>query len=299
MSDFILSATRREFVAASLAAGVASGAAAPRDRISLAAWSLNRSFRAGMWKNLDLPKVIREKLGIDALEYVNQFFENPTLGYLRRLKRACEQNGVTSVLIMVDDEDPMAAPERKDRMDAAIAHRKWVDTAHFLGCHAIRCNMRGGPPEWKQDRDLVGRAAESFNNLLDYAKGSGLKIVIENHGGSSSDPDVLVAVMKAVNNPNFGLMVDLGNWNKGDDHYEAIRKTLPWAKSISVKDIPGWDLEKKLRQCLDSGYHGYWGIESGARDLPAGSSPEATFEAEIQAVLKTKAALERVVLKKA
>ncbi|MBI4876468.1 MAG: sugar phosphate isomerase/epimerase [Acidobacteria bacterium] len=286
-------------MAATLAAGAASAAPAAQDRISLAAWSLNRSFRAGKWKNLELPKILRDKLGIDALEYVNQFFENPTLGYLRRLKRACEQSGVTSVLIMVDDEDPMAAPDRKDRMDAAIAHRKWVDVAHFLGCHAIRCNMRGGPADWKQDPDLVSRAAESFSDLLTYAQGSGLKIVIENHGGSSSNPDVLAALMKKINHPNFGLMVDLGNWNKGDDHYEAIRKTLPWAKSVSVKDVPGWDLEKKLRQCLDSGYHGFWGVESGARDLPAGSSPDATFDAEIQAALKIKAVLERVVLKRA
>jgi len=274
-------------------------AAAPADRISLAAWSLNRSFRAGKWKNLELPKIIREKLGIDALEYVTQYFEVPTMQYLKQLKRQCEANGVTSVLIMVDQEDPMAGPDRKERMDAAISHRKWVDAAHFLGCHAIRCNMRGGPPEWKQDKDLVDRAAESFRNLLDYAKGSGLKVLIENHGGSSSDPDILTAVMKKVNNPLFGMLVDLGNWNKGDDQYEAVRKALPWAKGISVKDAPGYDLEKKLRMCMATGYHGFWGIESGARELPAGATPDQIFEAELQAALKMKATLERVVINKA
>ena len=273
-------------------------AAAPADRISLAAWSLNRSFRAGKWKNLELQKIIREKLGIDALEYVTQYFEVPTMQYLKQLKRICETNGVTSVLIMVDQEDPMAGPDRKERMDAAISHRKWVDAAHFLGCHAIRCNMRGGPPEWKQDKDLVDRAAESFRNLLDYAKGSGLKVLIENHGGSSSDPDILTAVMKKVNDPLFGMLVDLGNWNKGDDQYEAVRKALPWAKGISVKDAAGYDLEKKLRMCMASGYHGFWGIESGARELPAGATPDQIFEAELQAALKMKATLERVVLNK-
>lgn len=292
----MFSATRREFLAASLPA--AAALAAPPDRVSLAQWSFNRSFRLGKWKNLDMPRIIREQLSIDALEYVNQFFELPTINYLRRLKRACEQNGVTSVLIMVDDEDPMAGPDRKERMEAAVAHRKWVDAAHFLGCHAIRCNMRGGPENWKQDRDLVQRAAESFSDLLNYAKGSGVKVIIENHGRSSSDPDVLVALMKAVNNPNFGLLVDLGNWNKGDDHYEAIRKTLPWAKGISVKDIPGWDLEKKLRMCIDSGFHGFWGIESAARDLAAGASAEETFQAEVKAALAIKTVLDRVVLKK-
>jgi len=297
MSSFDLSTSRRTFLAASLTAAAAAAPAA-QDRISLAAWSLNRSFRAGQWKNLELPKILPEKLGINALEYVNQYFETPTMGYLRRLKRACEQSGVTSVLIMVDDEDPMAGPDKKERMEAAVAHRKWVDAAHFLGCHAIRCNMRGGPQDWKQDRDLVRRAAESFGDLLNYAKGSGIKVVIENHGGSSSDPDVLTSLMKTINNPNFGLLVDLGNWNKGDDQYEAVRKTLPWTKGISVKDVPGWDLEKKLRMCMDSGYHGFWGIESSARSVAAGAPADEIFEAEVKAALAIKAVLERVVLKK-
>jgi len=298
MSSFEPIATRRAFLATSLAAAAPAASAAAQDRISLAEWSFNRSYRAGKWKNLEMPKIIREQLSIDALEYVNQFFEVPTMGYLRKLKRACEQNGVTSVEIMVDDEDPMASPDRKERMDAAVAHRKWLDAAHYLGCQFIRCNMRGGPQDWKQDKDQVKRAAESFSDLLNYAKGSGLRIVIENHGGSSSDPDVLASLMKAVNNPNFGILVDIGNWNKGDDHYEAIRKVLPWARGISVKDIPGWDLEKKLRICMDSGFHGFWGIESGARGVAASVSADEMFAAEVKAVLAIKTVLERVVLKK-
>ncbi len=298
MSSIDSSATRREFLAAPLAAAAASAAPAAPDRISLAQWSFNRSFRAGKWKSLDMPKLMRETVSIDALEYVNQFFEIPTISYLRQLKRNCEQNGVTSVEIMVDGEDPMASPDRKERMDAAVSHRKWIDTAHYLGCEAIRCNMRGGPQDWKQDKDLVSRAAESFHNLLNYAKGSGLNVMVENHGGSSSDPNVLVALMKAVNNPKFGMLVDLGNWNKGDDQYEAVRKVLPWAKGISVKDVPGWDLEKKLRMCMVSGFHGFWGIESGVRGLAANASADEIFAAEVKAVLAVKSVLERVVLNK-
>lgn len=268
-----------------------------RDRISLAQWSFHRSFRAGVWKNLDMPRIVREKAGLDALEFVNQFFENPTLGYLRRLKKALADAGVTPVLIMVDDEDPTAGADAAERRAAAVAHRKWVDIAHYLGCRAIRCNMRGGETDWRRDADLVARAAESFRDLLAYARGSGIQILIENHGGASSDPDVLVRLMKEVNDPQFGLLVDLGNWNKGDDQYEAIRKTLPWARGISVKDVPGWDLEKKLRLCMESGFHGFWGIESGARP-PEDATPQQIFDAELAAVLKMKAAIERVVLGK-
>src|SRR5260370_40877967 len=124
-------------------AGAALAAARPTmDDISLAAWSINRSFcGAHRWKNLDLPRIAREQFNINAIEFVNQFFENPMLGYLNQLRKNADTYGVRFVLIMVDGEGDMSACDKKERMQAAIAHRKWVDIAHYLGCHAIRCNM--------------------------------------------------------------------------------------------------------------------------------------------------------------
>ncbi len=309
--------SRREFLSASAVAAAALAAAAAtrptKDDISLAAWSLNRSFFvAKRWKNLDLPRIAREEFGINGLEFVNQFFENPVMGYLNQLKRNANEHGVTLVLIMVDGEGDMAARDSKERLQAAIAHRKWVDTAHYLGCHAIRCNMGGPRQSWKQDTDLVSRAAESFHHLLEYARGAGLNVIIENHGGASSDPDVVVALMKAVNNPDFGTLPDFGNINPGDDHAEVIRKIVPYAKGVSVKSSwasdgthPGWDLEKLIRICQDAGYHGFWGIESGfgrarrgGQQNPEDLTPEKIWENECQGVRLTKAVLERTVLKK-
>ena len=279
-----------------------------KDDISLAAWSINRSFfGAHRWKNLDLPRIAREQFNINGLEFVNQFFENPMLGYLNQLKKNGDAHGVRFVLIMIDSEGDMSAVDKKDRTQAAIAHRKWVDIAHYLGCHAIRCNMGGPRQNWKQDANLVSRAAESFHNLLGYAQQSGVNIVIENHGRASSDADVVVKLMKAVNNPNFGTLPDFGNVNPGDDHAEVIRKIVPYAKGISVKAAwaadgthPGWDLEKIIRICQESGYHGFWGIESSFAQTRAPETLPADqiWENELKGVRLTKAVLERVVLKK-
>jgi sugar phosphate isomerase/epimerase len=309
--------TRRQFIGG--VAGAAAWAAVPgKDEISLAAWSINRSFFVNhRWTNLELPKICRETFGIGALEFVNQFFANPTTSYLHQLKQQAHDNHVRLVRIMVDDEGNMAAADRKERMDSAIAHRKWVDIAHYLGCDDIRCNMRGGLPDWKQDKDLVKRAAESFSNLLEYAQSSGLDIIIENHGGPSSDADVLVGVMKAVNNPRFGVLPDFGNINDGDDRYEVIRRIMPYAKGVSVKAAwsadgshPRWDLEKLIKICQDAGFHGYWGIESnfgqsaergqGGRRAPAGKvSPDQLWENEVKGVMLAKAVLDRVIFRKA
>jgi len=304
---------------AALASGMITAAERPtKDDISLAAWSLNQSFFVGKrWKNLDLPRIAREQFNISGLEFVNQFFENPTLEYQNELKRNLNTHGVTPVLIMVDDEGNLAAVERQERIQAAIAHRKWIDIASYLGCHAIRCNMGGATKDWKSDADLVARAAESFNDLLEYASDADLNIVVENHGGASSDPDILVSLMKAVGSDHFGTLPDFGNINSGDNREEVVRKLVPYAKGISVKASwaadgtnPGWDLDRLLKICMESGYHGFWGIESGmAREGgPAGVSagqpalkdltPDQIWDNECKAVRLTKAAIERVVFKK-
>jgi sugar phosphate isomerase/epimerase len=301
--------TRRLFLNTTAAATAALAADRPtKDDISLAAWSLNRSFfTARRWKNADLPRIAREQFNISGLEFVNQFFENPMQRSLNELKKNGEAYGVRFVLIMVDGEGDMSARDKKERIQAAISHRKWVDIAHYLGCHAIRCNMGGPRQNWNQDPDLVSRAAESFHHLLEYARGADLNVIIENHGGASSDADVVVKLMKAVNHPNFGTLPDFGNVNQGDDHAEVIRKIVPWAKGISVKAMwaadgthPRFDLEKLIRICQEAGYHGFWGIESsfGRNAPPAQETHDQIWESEVKGVQLTKAVIERVVLKR-
>jgi len=314
--------TRRAFLAtgtAALASGMVTAAERPtKDDISLAAWSLNQSFFVGKrWKNLDLPKIAREEFKIGGLEFVNQFFENPTLEYQNQLKRNLNTYGVTPVLIMVDDEGNLAAEDRQERIQAAIAHRKWIDIASYLGCHAIRCNMGGAAKDWKSDTDLVARAAESFNDLLEYAADPDLNIVVENHGGASSDPEILVSLMKVVGSDHFGTLPDFGNINRGDNREEVVRKIVPYAKGISVKASwaadgtnAGWDLDRLLKICMESGYRGFWGIESsmarggGSAAMAAGQpasqdlTADQIWDSECKAVRLTKAAIERVVFDK-
>ncbi len=274
--------------------------------VSLAAWSFSGSFFQGKWKLLEMPGILREKLGITALEHVNQFFENPTLNYLQKLKRACADNGVRSTILMVDAEGSTAAVDKAERQQAAIAHRKWVDIAHYLGCISVRCNFYGTATDWKQDRDAVSRGAETFHSILEYSSGSDLNIIVENHGGASSDPDTLVALVKKVNHPKFGLLCDLGNWNRGDDRYAAVRKTLPYARGLSVKGTwgaaldPAFDAEKLVRTALEGGYSGYWGIEVTPRRERGQRVPvDEQFTDEVKTVLEAKAIVDRVVLGKA
>ncbi len=295
---------RRSFLSMSACApAYAAAAGGARDDISLAAWSINKSFFiARRWKNLDLPRICREELGINGLEFVNQFFANPTMRYLQELKRNLDDYGVTPVLVMIDAEGDMAAKDTVERRQAATAHRKWVDIAHYLGCHAVRCNLGGPRENWAADNDLIARATDSFKDLLGYARESGLNVLIENHGGASSDPAVLTAIMEAVDDARFGTLPDFGNLNPGGDPYAVIRKIVPWAKGVSVKSRwtldgkhPDYDLAKLIRICRQAGFRGFWGIESGfvpgrtknGRADYSGYSPQELWTHEVTAARRT------------
>lgn len=247
-------------------------------RISLAQWSLHKAIQSRLITNLDFPRIAREHFGIEGLEFVNQLWEAPTQSYVARLKRNMQTAGTTGVLIMCDGEGMMGHSDQKQRLIAADNHRKWVDIAAELGCSAIRTNMypEKQPTTPEEIDAFLKYCAESFARLCDYAKGPKINVIIENHGGVSSNPDVVVRLMKMVNLPNFGTLPDFGNFPKEIDRYQAVEKLAPFAKGCSFKCLDfgpdgketTMDLDRCMQIMAKSGYKGWVGIEYEGSRLP-------------------------------
>ncbi len=112
------STTRRQFLAVSASVTSAMGIAhltglklnaadeKPLYEISLAQWSLHKTLFDGKLDNLDFAKTAKEKFGINAVEYVNQFFKDKAkdMAYLGEMKKRASDLGVANVLIMIDGE---------------------------------------------------------------------------------------------------------------------------------------------------------------------------------------------------
>lgn len=265
---------RRRFLALSsslAAAGLPAFAQNGRLRTSLAEWSLHKAIQSRQLSNLDFPMVARDHFGISGLEFVNQLWEAPTLAYITRLKNNMKKFDVQGVLIMCDGEGMMGHSVKADRLKAAKLHYKWVDYAAELGCHAIRTNMYPdkAPTTPAEIDEFLKCCVESFNDLCEYGKKSNINVIIENHGGISSNPDVVARLMKMVNLPNFGTLPDFGNFPKEVDKYEAVGKLMPFAKGVSFKchDFGPdgkeslMDMDRMMKVVLDAGFKGWVGIE--------------------------------------
>lgn len=294
MNDQILG--RRQFVQGAIAGGAAvglglrsvrgssladdpSGAPAAGKigdyKISLAQWSLHKRLFADRAKiaemNLDFPKMTREEFGIDGVEFVNQFFKDKVTdqAYLKELKKRVDEYKVTPVLIMIDGEGDLSSADKGERDKAVENHKRWVDAAAALGCHAIRVNTG----ENYSPTNLEA-AVDGCSRLTEHGKSSGIAIICENHGGPSSDPDSLIALMKGVNMPEFGTLPDFGNFLKKDgvyqiDVYEAIARMMPFAHGVSAKSYDfgpdgletSLDYPRIMKIVTDAGYKGFVGIE--------------------------------------
>jgi sugar phosphate isomerase/epimerase len=223
---------------------------------------LHRALGKGTVTNLDFPGIAKTAYGLDAVEYVSTFFKGKgeDNGYLTALKDSCAKYKVKSLLIMVDGEGNLADTSMAVRTKAIENHYKWVKAAKFLGCHSIRVNARGvGTKEQVQ-----AAAIDGLGRLSDYAAGYGINVIVENHGGYSSDGIWLSGVMKAVNKKNCGTLPDLGNFYEYD-RYQGVTDMMPFAKGVSGKthdfDENGnetqIDYVKMMKIIADSGYKGY------------------------------------------
>ncbi len=244
----------------------------PRFQISLAQWTINREIRAGKIDNLDFAKVAKDH-GIHAIEYVNQFFMDKALDkcYLDEMKKRASDLGVKSLLIMCDREGNIGDSDNARRSQTVENHKKWLHAAKYLGCHSIRVNA-GSSGTWKEQVKL---AADGLARLTELGAAMDLNVIVENHGGLSSNADWLVEVIEKVDHPRCGTLPDFGNFRikQGEsyDSYRGIQKLLPFAKGVSVKDRV-WDdhhnsmpldYDKMLKIVNDSDFSGYCGIEFG------------------------------------
>ncbi|MDP6251826.1 MAG: sugar phosphate isomerase/epimerase family protein, partial [Verrucomicrobiota bacterium] len=276
---------RREFVKqSSLAVGamgaavsvgcqsLAGGSSDSLYDISLAQWSLNRQFFGGKLNALDFAKVTKEDFGLNAIEYVNQFFKDKANdeAYLGQLKSRAADHGVKSLLIMVDGEGSLGHGDTAERNKAVQNHHKWANAAEFLGCHSIRVNAATtGNGSFEEKQKL---AADGLRSLSEYGATLGLNVIVENHGGLSSNGFWLAGVMEIVDLPNCGTLPDFGNFNVGDgkwyDRYQGVTELMPFAKAVSAKshefdengDEVRTDYRRMMGIVLAAGYHGYVGI---------------------------------------
>lgn len=256
--------------------------------ISCTEYSLHRMIANGDLDHLDYAAFVKKTFGIDAVEYWNRpfFTKAEDKAYIAEMRKRSDDAGVSATCILIDGEGNLGDPDDGKRADAVDRHKKWVVAAKELGCTSIRVNARSqGSFE-----DQLKLAADGLRKLSDFGKQHEIAVIVENHGGLSSNGVWLAAVMEAVGSEYCGTLPDFGNFHDFD-RYRGTQLLMPYAKLVSAKshefDEQGnetrTDYYRMMKIVVDSGYRGYVGIEFEGSKIP-----------EVEGVKKTKALLEKV-----
>lgn len=261
--------------------------------ISLAEWSLHKALFGKQISNLDFPKKAKS-FGIDAIEYVNAFWKDKAKDakYVAELKKRCSDEGVRSLLIMCDGEGALGDPDTLKREQAVENHHQWVVAAKELGCHSIRVNAQSRG-KYEEQQKL---AADGLRKLCEFADPHGINVIVENHGGLSSDGKWLSSTLKMVDHKRAGALPDFGNFRVSKetlyDRYLGVDELMPYAKGVSAKshdfDEQGAEVHTDYQRMLDivivkHGWRGHIGIEYEGGKI-----------SEDEGIVATKKLLERV-----
>jgi hypothetical protein len=256
---------------------------------------LHRELLASRFDPLDFAKVANG-FGIDAIEYVSQFFPGKGAGnkpFLSELKRRAAGEGVASLLIRVDGEADLGVATPKGRKRAVDSYKRWVDAAAFLGCHAIRVNASPAGGRGSED-DRTNWVSEGLRRLAEFSDGRGVDVLLENQGGLSSKGSWLSEVLSAVKHPRCGSAPDFGGFDLPTDaspaggtpydRYKGVRELMPFARAVSAR---AWDFDARgdetkinygqmLGIVTSAGYHGYVGIAYSGERLSERAGIERT-----------------------
>ena len=271
-------------------------------KISLAQWSLNKAIKSGELSPLDFAKKARS-FDIDAIEYVSGLYTNHTdilkkismQKLSKELLKRSDDYGIDNVLIMIDSQGSLASSNKKERLKAIDNHKKWIDFSYEIGCETMRVNLSG---ETKLDR-WTENSIKSLTELSDYNKN--INVVVENHGGLSSNGKYLSNVMSKVNIDNCGTLPDFGNFcidgspracNEWYDIYKGVEELMPYAHAVSAKsydfDDSGNETKIDYSKMIDivkkAGYKGHIGIEY-----------EGSRMSEDDGIIATKKLLEKLI----
>lgn len=283
------------------AAGVSSvipleGMAYPKKElfsISLAEWSFHKALFAKKMTNLEFPMKAKKDFGINIVEYVSPFFnkKETDTAYLKELKTLTDNEGIQNHLIMIDGEGMLGDTNEAARLKAVENHYKWVDAAKYLGCKTIRVNAGGkGTAE-----EVKNAAVAGLGKLAEYGRDHKINIIVENHGGYSSDGKWLSAIMKQVNNPFCGTLPDFGNFRinatEAYDKYQGVTELVPYAKGISAKS---YDFDENGNETTIDYDRMFKIIKAAKWSGIVGIEYEGSSLSEEEGIRKTKVLLERI-----
>jgi len=152
----------------------------------------------------------RERLHVSAIELCQIQFDAHDPARIEALRAGLDAAGMRLLTLPIDNGD-FGTHDPRWRAEDEARTMAWFRIASTLGARFVRVNA-GAPGSTLSD-EVRPALVETLRRLGDAAGALGLSLLVENHGGTSSDPAFLLALRDEVGTDRLGLLLDLGNFD--------------------------------------------------------------------------------------
>jgi len=240
-------------------------------RVCVSSWSFHTLFQrrdgpaATLMDVRDFPEMVADRYHVHNVEILLPHFLSAEPSLIRDFKVRLDQAHSRLLNVPLDFaalwNKPAISSTNPTERDAALAmYRKGIDIADDLGSPSVRCD-----PGIVNLEDPA-LTIDAYRQLAAHAAAKGVKVVVENHGEISKNPDVLVKILKAA---GVGALPDFGNFPDEQTRERGLRALFPLAGGVAhAKLREGQDFARGMRIAKESGFTGAFSIEAGGRGDP-------------------------------
>ena len=222
-------------------------------------------------------------MGLEGTELTSYYFPaQPTGDYIRGLKSHAFRLGLDVSGTAIANDFCLPPGERRA---AVLAHvKKWCAHAEQLSATVIRI-FAGRIQKGQDEKEAHRLCVEGIQECCEVAGKHGVFLALENHGGITAEAHQILALVRDVQSPWFGVNMDTGNFHTADP-YKDMEQLVPYALNVQVKvAIKGKDgkhqasdFKRIAKMLLDGGYRGYVVLEYEEKEDPRKACPRFVNE---------------------
>jgi sugar phosphate isomerase/epimerase len=240
-----------------------------KPKLSLNAYSFNQQLRDGV---MSLEELLHfcSRLDVNAIDitayYLPPYPQVPEDAFLCHVKQKAFLLGLEISGTGVRNDFTLA--DEQARCTEKNLVKNWIVAAAKLGAPVLRIFTGKGTPQNQNRAEVFKQVAQEVIECAEFASTYGVMLAIQNHADLLQTAADVHEIMRLIQHPWVGMMIDIGSF-RGPDPYQEIRETMQYAITWQIKEkmhINGkeqsTDLEKLFSIIHAGDYCGYLPIET-------------------------------------
>ena len=203
-------------------------------KIGVSSYSFHRLVASKQMTQLEVIAKAKE-IGFDVIEFSTLDIDETPEAFAPKIAEECARVGIE-----VGNYTIGGNFHKGDWRTEAKRLESEVRAAKLMGAPGMRHDVSYGPPAggsqlWEDNLEALANGCRA---VTEFAATQGIRTMMENHGFFAQDSRRVEQLMNAVAHPNFGWLVDMGNFMCADEAPEkAVARAMPYAFHVHAKDF--------------------------------------------------------------